>query len=108
MVLHGKAKMPTLLSGTKKDNKEQEDVERVSAASDSHSLESYLEEVNNNQLDILNLIDGQILPYAQTRILFKGALGASFELSVNDKVLEERVWPLKWLFLTPVLRLVNI
>ncbi len=93
--LHGKAKMPTLLSGTKKDNKEQEDVERVSAASDSRSLESYLEEVNNNQLDILNLIDGQILPYAQTRILFKGALGASFELSVNDKVLEEKSMAIK-------------
>ncbi|MCB1673394.1 MAG: DUF11 domain-containing protein [Pseudomonadales bacterium] len=93
--LHGKAKMPALLSGAKTTNKEQDDVERVPTSSDTRSLESYVQEAANNQLDILNLTDGQVLPYAQTRILFKGALGATFELSVNDKVLEEKSMAIK-------------
>lgn len=91
--LHGKAKMPVLSQGAKEAN--QQDIERVTTASDKRSLEDYVQQSDNNQLDILNLSDGQVLPYAQTRILFKGMLGATFEISVNDKVLEEKSMGIK-------------
>lgn len=89
--LHGKAKMPSLATAanTNKD-KQEDDINRVDATKDNRSLESYLDNTSSNQLDILNLVEGQVLPYSQTRILFKGVLGARFELSVNDKVLDEK------------------
>ncbi len=89
--LHGKAKMPVLSqANTNKDNKTEDDIERVATPTDTRSLESYVQESATNQLDILNLSDGQILPYAQTRVLFKGSLGATFEISVNDQVLTDK------------------
>ncbi|MBK7300478.1 MAG: DUF11 domain-containing protein [Moraxellaceae bacterium] len=88
--LHGKAKMPVLSqANVNKDNKTEDDIERVATATDKRSLESYVQDSGNNQLDFLNLTDGQVLPYAQTRILFKGTLGATFEITVNDKALAD-------------------
>ena len=37
----------------------------------------------------MNLKDQQVLTYAQTRILFKGTLGARFELTLNGDLLED-------------------
>ena len=62
---------------------------RVDTPVDKRSLESYLADENNNQLAILNLKDQQVLSYAQTRILFKGVLGARFELSLNGDLLSD-------------------
>ena len=88
--LHGKAKMPVLSqANVNKDNKTEDDIERVATATDKRSLESYVQDSGNNQLDFLNLTDGQVLPYAQTRILFKGTLGATFEITVNDQALAD-------------------
>ncbi|HMU86472.1 MAG TPA: hypothetical protein PKC11_02450 [Agitococcus sp.] len=90
--LHGKAKMPTLTTAVVKadQNSQEDDINRIELAKDNRSLESYLDNTSSNQLDILNLVDGQVLPYSQTRILFKGVLGARFELSVNEQVLDEK------------------
>ena len=87
--LHGKAKMPVLASAAK-NNVETDDIERVKTATDTRTLESYLQDHTSNQLDVLNLTDGQVLPYAQTRILFKGVLGARFEITVNEQLLEDK------------------
>ena len=87
--LHGKAKMPVLTSAAKQVADE-DDIERVKTATDTRTLESYLQDHTSNQLDVLNLTDGQVLPYAQTRILFKGVLGARFEITVNEQLLEDK------------------
>lgn len=86
--LHGKAKMPALASAAKQ-SVAADDIERVTTATDNRSLENYLQISPSNQLEILNLTDGQILPYAQTRILFKGVLGARFEVTVNEQPLAD-------------------
>lgn len=56
------------------------------------NLETALEAAVNNQLEILNLKDGQVLPYPQTSIQVKGAAGAQIELWVNEtRVPEKRI-----------------
>ena len=85
--VHGKAKLPTLSSAITKTT--DDDIMRVDTPIDHRSLESYLADENNNQLAILNLKDQQVLTYAQTRILFKGVLGARFELSLNGDLLSD-------------------
>ncbi|ENX42008.1 SdrD B-like domain-containing protein [Acinetobacter sp. NIPH 2100] len=56
------------------------------------NLETALETAVNNQLEILNLKDGQILPYPQTSIQVKGAAGTQLELWVNGtRVPEKRI-----------------
>jgi hypothetical protein len=85
--VHGKAKLPTLSSAITKTT--DDDIIRVDTPIDHRSLESYLADENNNQLAILNLKDQQVLTYAQTRILFKGVLGARFELSLNGDLLSD-------------------
>lgn len=86
--VHGKAQMPTLSSAITKNTTD--DIIRVTTATDGRSLESYLEDDNSNKLEILNLKDQQVLTYAQTRILFKGTLGARFELTLNGDLLEDK------------------
>ncbi|RYY80955.1 MAG: DUF11 domain-containing protein [Moraxellaceae bacterium] len=53
-------------------------------------LEQALAEATNNQLAILNLKDGQTLPYAQTTIQVKGVAGASIELWVNGQQIDDK------------------
>jgi uncharacterized repeat protein (TIGR01451 family) len=48
-------------------------------------LEQALEQADTNKLTILNLRDGQILPYAQTNIQVRGVAGASIQVFVNGK-----------------------
>jgi hypothetical protein len=56
------------------------------------NLETALESAANNQLEILNLKDGQILAYAQTSIQLKGAAGTQLQLWVNgEQVSEKRI-----------------
>lgn len=56
------------------------------------NLETALEAAVNNQLEILNLKDGQVLPYPQTSIQVKGAAGTQLELWVNEtRVPEKRI-----------------
>lgn len=56
------------------------------------NLEAALETAVNNQLEILNLKDGQVLPYPQTSIQVKGAAGTQLELWVNGtRVPEKRI-----------------
>lgn len=54
------------------------------------NLEAALENATNNQLDILNLKDGQVLAYPQTSIQLKGTAGTQIELWVNDKQVSEK------------------
>lgn len=86
--VHGKAKLPTL-STVKTKTTNEEDIMRVAKSEPSQSLDSYLAGGASNQLEILNLKDKQVLPYAQTNILVKGTLGARFELRLNDKLVSE-------------------
>lgn len=86
--VHGKAQMPRLSSAITKSTTD--DIIRVTTATDSRTLESYLEDDSSNKLEILNLKDQQVLTYAQTRILFKGTLGARFELTLNGDLLEDK------------------
>lgn len=56
------------------------------------NLETALESAVNNQLEILNLKDGQILAYAQTSVQLKGAAGTQLQLWVNgEQVSEKRI-----------------
>ena len=48
-------------------------------------LEQVLETADSNKLAILNLKDGQVLPYDQATIQVKGAAGAVMQLYVNGK-----------------------
>ncbi|WP_374974053.1 SdrD B-like domain-containing protein [Acinetobacter venetianus] len=54
------------------------------------NLETALETAVNNQLEILNLKDGQVLPYPQTSIQVKGAAGTQLELWVNGARIPEK------------------
>lgn len=55
-------------------------------------LESVLETADSNKLAILNLKDGQVLPYGQSTIQVKGAAGATIQLFVNGKqVADDRI-----------------
>jgi flagellar motor switch protein FliM len=60
----------------------EESVDTVNSAK-MINLEAALETAVNNQLEILNLKDGQVLPYPQTSIQVKGAAGTQLELWVN-------------------------
>lgn len=53
------------------------------------NLEQALEDAQNNHLAILNLHDGQTLPYAQTTIQIKGVAGTNIELWVNGKLVPD-------------------
>lgn len=53
-------------------------------------LEQALAEANSNQLAILNLKDGQTLPYAQTTVQVKGVAGAMIELWVNGQHIDDK------------------
>ncbi|WP_425283445.1 SdrD B-like domain-containing protein [Acinetobacter boissieri] len=56
------------------------------------NLENALENTTNNQLDILNLKDGQVLAYPQTSVQIKGTAGTQLELWVNgERVPEKRI-----------------
>lgn len=54
------------------------------------NLETALEQAQTNQLEILNLKDGQVLAYPQTSIQLKGVSGTQLELWVNDKQISEK------------------
>lgn len=54
------------------------------------NLETALETASNNQLEILNLKDGQVLAYPQTAIQIKGAAGTQLELWVNGTQVPEK------------------
>lgn len=54
------------------------------------SLEEYLNRSDNNALEILNLTEGQVLPYAQTTIQVQGAAGATQRVLVNDVVVADK------------------
>ena len=86
--LHGKAQLPSLSSAVTTTT--DDDIIRVTNPLDNRSLESYLQADDSNKLEILNLKDQQVLTYAQTRILFKGTLGARFELTLNGEVLDDK------------------
>ena len=49
------------------------------------ALESLLPSLTDNKFAILDLKDGDVLPYAQTNVRLKGVAGAEFRLSVNGK-----------------------
>lgn len=69
----------------------EESVDTVNSAK-MINLEAALETAVNNQLEILNLKDGQVLPYPQTSIQVKGAAGTQLELWVNGtRVPEKRI-----------------
>lgn len=53
------------------------------------NLEQALADAQNNHLSILNLHDGQTLPYAQTTIQVKGVAGTTIELWVNGKLVPD-------------------
>ncbi len=56
------------------------------------NLETALESAANNQLEILNLKDGQVLAYPQTSVQVKGAAGTQLQLWVNgEQVPEKRI-----------------
>ena len=54
------------------------------------SLETVLENAANNQLEIINLKDGQLLGYAQTAVQVKGAAGTELQLWVNGTQVSEK------------------
>lgn len=54
------------------------------------SLETVLENAANNQLEIINLKDGQLLGYAQTAVQVKGAAGTQLQLWVNGTQVSEK------------------
>ena len=47
------------------------------------NLEEVLQNTDNNQVEILNLRDGLVLPHAQSTVQVKGAAGAQLRLLVN-------------------------
>ncbi|MEG2129090.1 MAG: SdrD B-like domain-containing protein [Acinetobacter sp.] len=54
------------------------------------NLETALETASNNQLEILNLKDGQVLAYPQTSVQIKGVAGTQLELWVNGTQVPEK------------------
>ncbi len=60
-----------------------------SQANPDQQLESILPE-QTNQIGFIGLKTGDILPYAQSTIRVKGAIGTTFSLSVNGIVVQER------------------
>ncbi|MFM6957307.1 MAG: SdrD B-like domain-containing protein, partial [Acinetobacter sp.] len=54
------------------------------------NLETALETASNNQLEILNLKDGQVLAYPQTSVQVKGVAGTQLELWVNGTQVPEK------------------
>lgn len=54
------------------------------------TLEDHLKRSDNNALTILNLKEGQVLPFAQTTIQIQGAAGATQRVLVNDVVVTEQ------------------
>lgn len=54
------------------------------------NLENYLKRSDSNALEILNLKDGQVLPFAQTSIQVQGAAGATQRIWVNDQPVDEK------------------
>lgn len=80
--IRGKARLPTLSSAAKPAD---DDIIRLPALAPARSLEDYLNDDNTSKMVILNLKDQQVLPFAQTNILFKGTFGARFELKLNDE-----------------------
>lgn len=56
------------------------------------NLEKALENATDNKLQILNLRDGQVLPYPQATVQMKGAAGTNQQLWVNgEQVPEKRI-----------------
>lgn len=53
-------------------------------------LEDVLRSSDNNQVEILNLTDGLVLPYAQSTVQVKGAAGAKLRLLVNGTEVSEQ------------------
>ena len=53
------------------------------------NLEEHLKRSDSNALSILNLKDGQILPFAQTAIQVQGAAGADQRVLVNGQAVSE-------------------
>ena len=54
------------------------------------NLEEYLKRNDHNSLEILNLKEGQVLPFAQTTIQVQGAAGATQRVLVNDVIVKEK------------------
>ena len=54
------------------------------------NLEEYLKRSDSNSLEILNLKEGQVLPFAQTTIQVQGAAGATQRVLVNDVIVKEK------------------
>ena len=54
------------------------------------NLEEYLQRSDSNTLEILNLKEGQVLPFAQTSIQVQGAAGATQRIWVNDQPIDEK------------------
>lgn len=53
-------------------------------------LEELLTRSDSNALDILNLKEGQVLPFAQTTIQVQGAAGATQRILVNGQPIDEK------------------
>ncbi|OTG73994.1 hypothetical protein B9T26_07590 [Acinetobacter sp. ANC 4169] len=53
-------------------------------------LEEHLKRSDNNALSILNLKDGQILPFAQTTIQVQGMAGANQRVLINGQAVSEK------------------
>jgi uncharacterized repeat protein (TIGR01451 family) len=55
-------------------------------------LERALEQAESNKLTILNLKDGQVMPFAQTNIQVRGVAGTVIQVLVNGQIVpEERI-----------------
>ncbi|WP_228147474.1 SdrD B-like domain-containing protein [Acinetobacter sp. ANC 3813] len=54
------------------------------------NLEEYLKRSDSNALEILNLKEGQILPFAQTSIQAQGAAGATLQILVNGAAVQDK------------------
>lgn len=54
------------------------------------NLEDYLKRSDSNHLEILNLKQGQVLPFAQTSIQVQGAAGATQRVLVNAVLVSEK------------------
>jgi len=54
------------------------------------NLEDYLKRSDNNQLEILNLKEGQVLPFAQTSVQIQGAAGTQLKILVNGAEVHEK------------------
>lgn len=53
-------------------------------------LEDYLKRSDNNHLEILNLKQGQVLPFAQTTVQVQGAAGAQIKVLVNGEAVLDK------------------